>query len=73
MRRCSSAKGAPTWASSREEMPVIDDKNVKPAADALAAGEIDWAEPNVQAQAAANRKDDLIPESVRRKWGKLIK
>ena len=62
----------PSWASSREEMPVIDDKNVKPAADALAAGEIDWAEPNVQA--AANRKDEeIIPESVRRKWSKLIK
>jgi hypothetical protein len=61
----------PAWASAREDMPVIDDANVKPAADALAAGEIDWAEPNVQA--AANRKDDIIPENVRRKWGKLIK
>ena len=67
----------PEWASSREEMPVIDDKNVAPAAASLNKGEIDWATPDTvpvgKAAAAANRKDELIPESMRRKWQKLLK
>ena len=68
----------PSWASDREEMPVIDDENVLPAAKALAGGQVDWAEPFVDAgpdaRAAANRKDEqVIPENIRRKWDKLIK
>ncbi len=41
---------------------------------ALAAGEINFLDPKKgDKPAAANRKDDLIPESLKRKWGKLIK
>ena len=51
---------------------------VLPAAKALAGGQVDWAEPFVDAgpdeRAAANRKDEqVIPENIRRKWDKLIK
>ena len=66
----------PAWASSREEMPVIDEPNVPKAANSLNKGEIDWATPvtsPVGVAAAANRKDEIIPESMRRKWQKLIK
>ena len=44
--------------------------------NALAAGEINFLDPKIGdggTKAAANRKDDLIPESLKRKWGKLIK
>ncbi len=40
---------------------------------ALAGGEINFLDPKKGDKPAANRKDDLIPESVKRKWGKLIK
>ena len=65
----------PTWASSREQMPVIDDENVPKAASSLNKGEIDWATPetNPVGVAAANRKDKLVPESMVNKWKKLIK
>ena len=65
----------PTWASSREQMPVIDDPNVPKAASSLNKGEIDWATPetNPVGIAAANRKDKLVPESMVNKWKKLIK
>ena len=67
----------PPWASSREEMPVINDPNVPKAAASLNKGEIDWATPDTvpvgKAAAAANRKDEIIPESMRRKWQKLLK
>jgi hypothetical protein len=67
----------PPWASSREEMPVIDEPNVPKAANSLNAGEVDWSTPDTvpvgKAAAAANRKDDLIPENLRIKWGKIIK
>ena len=42
---------------------------------ALAGGEINFLDPKKgdKPGAAANRKDQLIPESLKRKWGKLIK
>ena len=42
---------------------------------ALAGGEINFIDPKKgdKPGAAANRKDQLIPENVKRKWGKLIK
>ena len=42
---------------------------------ALAGGEINFLDPKKgdKPGAAANRKDELIPESVKRKWSKLIK
>jgi hypothetical protein len=40
---------------------------------ALAGGEINFIDPKKGDQPAANRKDELIPENVKRKWGKLIK
>jgi hypothetical protein len=41
--------------------------------NALGAGEINFLDPKKGDKPAANRKDDLIPESLRRKWEKLIK
>ena len=40
---------------------------------ALAAGEINFLDPKKNDKPVGNRKDDLIPESLRRKWDKLIK
>jgi hypothetical protein len=58
-------------------MPVIDEPYVPKAADSLNKGEIDWSTPDTvpvgKVAAAANRKDEIIPESMRRKWQKLIK
>ena len=40
---------------------------------ALAGGEINFLDPKKNDKPPGNRKDDLIPESLRRKWDKLIK
>ena len=75
----------PSGAPARPDMPVIDPDMVKGALEtavkALSDGEVDWNDPTAGGAAApaANRKEetvqqnDLIPESLRKKWGKLIK
>jgi len=36
-----------SWAPAREDMPIVDKKNVPDAVKALETGEVDWAKPTV--------------------------
>ena len=69
-------KKSPGPFSRVKSMPQAGKSGVSQDAvnTALAAGEINFLEPKAtDSAAAANRKDDLIPESMRRKWQKLLK
>ena len=41
----SITMSVPSWAPAREDMPIVDKKNVPDAVKALGTGEIDWAQP----------------------------
>ena len=45
----------PSWASTREDMPVIDDENVGIAASALDKGQVDVNPPQVKPRASQKR------------------